>query len=341
MKVLVLGGTGVISRQIVKQAVEANHDVTVFNRGMRKDVVTPKGAKVIIGDRKNKEQFEAQMRALDIDVVIDMISFNVEDAKQLLDLFGEKCKQIITTSSSSAYERPYKSMPAREDQEVLTMDDSFAYGFNKAEMDRYLQTQYGKHNAGITIIRPCLTFGEGSSTVGNFRQNINIARRIEQGKPLVMLGEGVIPWSFTFAPDLAMAYVLACGNENTYNDHFHVTNTEVVVWEDLYRAIGKVVGKEPKFAYISSALLRKMYPSLCTHLNYEKVYCAVFSNDKIQKAIPEYKPQITLEQGMKDLMAWWEEIGLPFDEEKDKMEDDICAAYADFEKALIALNLEK
>lgn len=325
MKILILGGTGVISRQIVAQAVQAKHDVTVFNRGIKAAAI-PEGVTVVLGDRKDTADFEAKMQELSVDVVIDMISFNIADVKQMLALFGDRCKQYIVTSSSSAYDRPYKSHPVSEDKEQLTMDDSFAYGFNKAEMDRYLQSQMGKYSAAITIIRPCLTFGEGSGTVGTFRQNRNIGRRIAQGKPVVMVGEGVIPWTFTFSPDLAKAYVLACGNEKTYNDCFHVTNTEVVVWEDLYRAIGKVVGKEPNFVYISSATLRKIYPSVCTHLNYEKVHYAVLSNEKIQKAIPEYQPQISLQQGMQDLMDWWEEVDFPYDDEKDKIEDDICAA---------------
>ncbi len=338
MKILILGGTGVISRQIVAQAVAMQHEVTVFNRGQRA-VAMPKEVTLVLGDRKNTADFEAKMKALSVDVVIDMISFNAADAKQMLDLFGARCKQLIVTSSSSAYERPYKSYPVCEDKEQLTMDDSFAYGFNKAEMDRYLQSQLGKHSAAITIIRPCLTFGEGTATLGTFRQNRNLVRRIAQGKPVVMVGEGVIPWSFTFAPDLAKAYVLACGNENTYNDYFHVTNTEVVVWEDLYRAIGKVVGKEPQFRYISSALLRKIYPSMCTHLNYEKVHFAVLSNEKIQKAIPAYQPKISLQEGVENLIAWWEETDFAYDEEKEKIEDDICAAYDKFEQELLALGL--
>lgn len=339
MRILILGGTGVISSQIVTQALDAGYDVTVFNRGVKNPNI-PQGVKSILGDRKDTADFEAKMKEISVDVVIDMISFGVDDAKQMLELFGERCKQIIVTSSSSAYDRPYKSHPVSEEAEQLTMDDSFAYGFNKAEMDRYLQSQMGKYSAGITIIRPCLTFGEGSATVGTFRQNRNIARRISRGKPVVMVGEGVIPWSFTFSPDLAKAYVLACGNENTYNDHFHVTNTEVVMWEDLYRAMGNVVGKEPNFVYISSALLRKIYPSVCTHLNYEKVHYAVFSNDKIQKAIPEYKPQISLQEGVTNLMAWWEKTDFPYDEEKDRIEDEICKAYSSFEKALLDLDLK-
>lgn len=339
MKILILGGTGVISSQIVVKALEMQHDVTVFNRGIRKSGA-PENVNVVIGDRKDTADFEAKMSKIHADVVIDMISFNVEDAAQLLRLFGEKCKQIIVTSSTSAYDRPYKSHPVSEEKEQLTYDDSFAYGFNKAEMDRYLQAEMGKHSAAITIIRPCLTFGEGSQTVGTFRQNRNIARRIAAGKPVVMVGEGVIPWSFTFAPDLAKGYLQCCGNENTYNDHFHITNTEVVVWEDLYRAIGKAVGKEPNFYYISSALLRKIYPTVCTHLNYEKVHYAVLSNAKIQKAVPEYKPEISLQEGVNNLVAWWEAIDFPYDEDKEKIEDDICAAYENFQNELLALGLK-
>lgn len=339
MRVLVLGGTGVISREIVAKAADMGHDVTVFNRGTQ-NINIPTAVKVVIGDRNNVLDFETKMNAVSVDVVIDMISFNTRDAKQILDLFGERAKQIIITSSSSVYERPYKTYPVTEDTVSLTMDSSFDYSFNKAEMDRYLQKEMGKHSAAITIIRPSLTFGEGTANLGTFRQNRNIVRRIKEGKPVVMIGEGVIPWSFTFAPDLAKGYVLACGNENTYDNHFHITNDEVVVWEDIYRAIGEIVGKEPNFVYIPTVLLRKMYPSVCTHLNYEKVHFAVFSNAKIQNAIKEYKPQISLVEGMRKLINWWEKVDFPYDDEKDDIEDAVCKAYYDFEKALLDLNLQ-
>lgn len=334
MRILVIGGTGVISREIVKQSCEKGFDVTVVNRGKR-DVVLPKSVKIINVDRNKQEDFAEKMSDIKVDTVIDMTCFDEKAARQTLEIFGEKVKQIIITSSIAAYDRPYKSYPVHEDEESLSQNQEFEYGFQKAQMERYLQGQMGKIKAAITIIRPSLTFGDGTANFGILRQNRNVVRRIREGKPVIMVGEGCIPWSFTFVQDLAKGFVLACGNENTYNDHFHVTNTEVVMWEDLYRAVGKAVGREPKMLYVSSCLLREMLPSVCGHLNYEKVHFSIFSVDKFQKAAPEYVPMVRLDDGVKALVDWWEENDFPYDEEKEELEDKMCEAYEEFREKLL------
>lgn len=330
MKLLILGGTGTISREIVRQALQKNHDVTIFNRGSQK---TPyeKDIRVITGDRHDGDAFTKLASEVNADVVIDMICFQEEDARQTVETFRGRAKQLIFTSSIAAYDRPYHSYPIREECESLSKDPAFVYGFRKAEMERYLQKEMGAPSTpAITIIRPSLTFGPGGANFGILRQNRNVLRRIKAGKPVVMIGEGVIPWSFTFVPDLAQAFLRACGNEKTYNDVFHVTNTERVVWEDLYRALGKIAGKEPVLCYIPSALLRKSAPSICEHLYFEKVHFSCFSNEKFQKAAPGYAPEITLLKGIQDMVQWWEGSDFPYDEAREEMEDTMCELYQNF-----------
>ena len=72
------------------------------------------------------------------------------------------------------------------------------------------------------------------------------------------------------------------------------------------------------------------FPSVCAHLKFEKVHYSYFSNEKFQKAVPEYQPKISLEQGVQDLADWWEESNFPYDEEKERLEDRVCRAYESF-----------
>jgi len=336
MKLLVIGGTGVISREIVKQASAKGFDVTIFNRGNR-DCPVPEGVKVIHGDRDDAKDFAEKMSDLNVDVMIDMNCLTREQAVQDVEIFGDKVEQMIITSSIAAYVRPFKSYPIREEAEELDTTGNFIYGYNKAEIERYLQSMMGKIKAAITIIRPSLTFGEGAANFGMLRQNRNLVRRIKEGKPVVMMGEGVAPWSFTFVQDLANGFVLSCGNENTYNDWYHVTNTEIVVWEDLYHAVGKAVGKEVKMVNIPTVLLAEMLPDVCMHHYVEKRHFSLFDISKFQKAVPEYQPKVTLEEGVKALVEWWEEVDFPYDEEKDALEDRMCEAYEKFRKELLSL----
>ncbi len=328
MKLLVLGGTGNISRQIVKQALEKGFEVTMVNRGTR-TLPELAGAETLTADRYQKD-FPEKFSGRSWDVVIDVICYDEKDAMQDIALFGNRAKQIIFTSSSAVYERPYRTYPVEEDSETLTTSPSFPYAFKKAEMERWLYTQMGKIPAAITILRPSLTFGPGGSNFGMLRQNRNLVRRIREGRPVVTMGESVIPWSFTFTPDLARAYLLCCLNPNTYDNWFQVCTSESTVWEDLYRAVGRAVGREPDFRWIPSALLCKADPDLFQHLFVEKRHFHIFSVRKFRAAVPEWTPEFTLDTGVKFLTDWWEAADFPYDEEKDRFEDALCSAYDQF-----------
>jgi len=336
MKLLILGGTGVISRAIVRQALNRGFEVTTVNRGTR-NLDMPRDVRTVVADRFNQQEFAEKLKQEQPDAVIDMICFTPDDARQTMSIFRNKAKHIIFTSSVAAYERPYKSLPTREDAETLSQQSEFYYSIQKANMERYLQGEMGKSATAVTIIRPSLTFGPGARNFGILRQNYNVVQRIKSGRPLVMVGETMLPWTFTDVEDLANGFVLACGNVNTFNDHFQVLNNEVVVWEDLYRTLGEVLGKDVILNYIPSVLLKDVDEKLTGHLYYEKVYCSVFSIDKFQKAVPEYVPAYSYKDCITRLVASWEEEGLAVDPEKDALEDGLCAAYDAFRKQLVGL----
>ncbi|MCI9457054.1 MAG: NAD-dependent epimerase/dehydratase family protein [Oscillospiraceae bacterium] len=333
MKLLILGGTGVISSAIVGQGLAQGHEITVVNRGSR---VSPFAGQIrcIQADRKDTAAFAAKMDKVRADIVIDMISFNPDDAEQTVRLFRDKADQLIFTSSSAAYQRPYRSLPIREEQELLSTSPDFPYGFYKAEMERYLQREMAKGDIPITIIRPSLTFGVGAANIGVLRQNYNIVRRMRDHLPLLMIGEGTIPWSFTFSDDLAKGFLLCCKNPRAYNQAFHITNTQKVLWEDLYRAIGELIGETPEFCYVSSQALYAACPDMFAHFWYEKRYPSVFSNDKILSAAPEYAPSITLKEGLSSILDWWEKGAGSIDREKWELEDAACRCAQDFQNRL-------
>ncbi|HSD40098.1 MAG TPA: NAD-dependent epimerase/dehydratase family protein [Rhodocyclaceae bacterium] len=334
MKVLVLGGTGVISRAVTAQLLVDGHDVTLFNRGKR---TTPISSDVrqIIGDRNDRTVFREQMQKELFDVVIDMICFTPEDARSSIETFMGRVQQLIVCSSSLAYQRPYRAMPIREDMERLCEDPSstFPRAYDKAEMERYLQ-QLMREGMPITIIRPSFTLGPGSGGFGVLRQNYGVIDRIRKGKPLVMFGDGNNPWSFTFTPDLALAFAGAVGNPATYGQHYHATSEECTVWKDAYLTLGKILGKDVEMFHMSSQILLHAAPQMNLHLFYEKSHAGLFDNSKIRRDIPGFRPRINLEQGLRDLLAWYEADANVIDPVKDALEDRLYAAHCDLLKQI-------
>lgn len=329
MNILLLGGTGVISREIVRQLFAAGHEVTVFNRGSR-SLPSSDAVRQLVGDRRNRAEFEAAMRPTRYDVVIDMICFNADDARSTIRAFGGSTGQIIVTSSVAAYKRPYRSVPTVEAEEALWDDPIFPYAFDKAEMERVLRDAILREKLPITIVRPSLTYGPGAANIGVLRQNYGIVDRIRRGKPLVMFGDGTTSWSFTFVPDLARAYVGLAGNPKSFGEDFHVTSEERNVWEDLYLEFGRLVGIKPEIIHLPSELLRKAAPNLCSHLYFEKTYAGLFDNTKLKSAIPDFRADISLHEGLKSILAWYEAEAHEVDPEKDALEDRLVEIHRDF-----------
>ncbi|MFT3734827.1 MAG: NAD-dependent epimerase/dehydratase family protein [Rhodocyclaceae bacterium] len=329
MKVLMLGGTGVISRAITTELLKRGHELTLLTRGQRKDA-NVKDVHWLQGDRNDRAAFQTLMRGEQPDVVIDMIAFTPEDAQSTLEAFAGRVQQIIICSSSLAYQRPYRSLPIREDAEVLCLDpaSTFPRAFSKAEMERYLQQRVRDEGLPITIIRPSFTLGAGSSAFGILRQNYGVIDRILKGKPLVMSGDGNQPWSYTFTPDLALAFAGAVGNPATYGQHYHATSEERTVWKDAYLEFGRILGKDVQLFHMSSQALMTAAPAMCQHLYYEKSHCGGFDNSKIRRDIPDFQPRISLNAGLRDLLAWYESAGSIVDPVKDALEDRLFAAHS-------------
>lgn len=334
MKILILGGTGVISSEITRQGLLMGHDITIFNRGKRKPVFDC-NAQVIIGDKSDQEDFAKKFKNCRFDTVIDMICYNEEDAKQTIDVFKGKTEQIIFTSTSAAYAKPYKSFPIREECEDYCEDENFPYGLIKAKMEKFIiREMEAGANPKMTIIRPSLTFGLGSTNIGVLRQNYNIVDRINKNKPLLLFGDGTALWSFTFAEDLAKGYLLSCKNPNTYSNWYSIAYKSIGIWKDLYLTVGEILGKKVEFAYAPSSMLNAAMPSLFNHLEVEKKYSAIFECEKFKKAVPEFEATVSLREGLTKMINWWETQGNPVDENKDRLEDVICDKCKSFERQL-------
>lgn len=104
MKILMIGGTGIISSEICSLSIERGHDVTIVNRGKRKSLINEK-AHLIVADvrQESAEQIKEKIGQSSYDVVVDFISYNVGHVKKMLDVVSNKCKQYIFISSATVY----------------------------------------------------------------------------------------------------------------------------------------------------------------------------------------------------------------------------------------------
>ena len=92
MKILFIGGTGIISSACSKLAIERGMDVYLLNRS-QSIRPAPAGAKILHGDIRDPRSAEAAFAGHSFDAVIDFVAFTPQHIQTDLDLFRGKTGQ--------------------------------------------------------------------------------------------------------------------------------------------------------------------------------------------------------------------------------------------------------
>ncbi|OVE85838.1 NAD-dependent epimerase/dehydratase family protein [Natronolimnobius baerhuensis] len=301
MNVLVIGGTGLISTGIVRQLVEAGHDVTAFHRGETTKPL-PDSVEHIYGDRTEYDEFEARMADLEVECVIDMVCFQPADARSAIRAFEGEIEQFIFCSTESVHSRPFESMPVGEDapRAPATTD----YGANKADCEDLFMDAHHDGAFETTIIRPWSTYGEGGSILHTFGTETYYIDRIRRGKPIVVHGDGSGVWGPCHRDDVARAFVNAVDNERAFGEAYLVTSEENMSWRQYHRRVAEALdAPEPDLVQIPTDILRAVAPDRTTHLEDFLQYSAVFDNTKAKRDL-DFEYTVDWETGVERTVAW-------------------------------------
>ncbi|MFB6200721.1 MAG: NAD-dependent epimerase/dehydratase family protein [Halorhabdus sp.] len=324
MDVFIIGGTGVISTGITRQLVEAGHDVTIFNRG-ETDIEIPDSVFQIHGDRFDHEAFEEAVADVDVDVVIDMMCFGPEDAASDVRAFGGEVEQFIFTSTVDVYHRPPQRNPVTEDAAREPAVSDYAAGKIAAE-DRFREAETDGAFP-VTIIRPWSTYGEGGPVLHTFGTDTYYIERIQQGKPIVVHGDGTSIWGPCHRDDVARAYVNAVGNEDTYGETYHVTSEEAITWNQYHRRVAAALdAPEPDLVHIPTEILREVAPNRTEMLRDHFQFSTVFDNSKATRDL-DFEYTVDFETGIARTVAWLDEHGEIEVGDGDAFEDALIAAW--------------
>jgi len=305
MKVLFIGGTGIISTAVSQLAVDKRLDLYLFNRGINNEFL-PQGAKVIVGDINDYENAKEQLDKYEFDVVVDWIAFTPDDIERDIKLFKNKTKQFIFISSASVYQKPLEHYLITESTPIS--NPFWEYARNKIASEYRLCEEYSKTGFPYTIVRPSFTYGVTliPAIVTNNKMPITLIDRIRKGKKVIVPGDGSSLWVMTHNTDFAKGFVGLLGNENAVGEVFHITSDEVLTWDQITRTIGEVAGTEPNIVHIPSDLINYYAPDIGAGLLGDKSTSVVFDNSKIKKFVPEFECTVKYKEGITKSLEWIE-----------------------------------
>jgi nucleoside-diphosphate-sugar epimerase len=302
MKVLFIGGTGNISTPSSKLAVAKGIDLYVLNRGKAK--VEIEGAHSIIGDINKPEEL-TELKKHEWDVVVNWIAFTPNDIERDIELFKGKTKQYIFISSASCYQTPL-SYPVITESTPLC-NNLWDYSQGKIQCEDRLQKAYREEGFPITIVRPSLTYDTVIPiAIGGFNK-YNTAKRILEGKEIIIHGDGTSLWTVTHSDDFAKGFVGLLGLQPAIGHAFHITSDEVLSWNMIYKILADALGKEANVVHIASDFICKVEPSFIGTLLADKAESVLFDNTKIKTFVPGFKATIPFSEGIKRTVKWLKE----------------------------------
>lgn len=303
MKALFIGGTGTISMGIIRAlAKDPLWEVYLLNRGNRKDEV-PEGIHQIIADINDEADVAGKLESMTFDVVSDFIAFGVEAVERDYRLFKGKTKQYIFISSASAYNKPAASYVITEGTTLA--NPYWEYSRNKIACEEFLMEKYRTEGFPVTIVRPSHTYDERSIPLGVHGNKgfYQVIKRMQQGKPVIIQGDGTSLWALTFNSDFAIGYTALMGNRHAIGEAFQITGDEILTWNQIYQTITDALGVELKPYYVSSEFLadvgEKYGYDFRGGIIGDKSVSVVFDNSKLKRLAPNMTTNIPFHKGVR------------------------------------------
>ena len=294
MNVLIIGGTGLISTAITRQADAAGHDVTVFTRG-ETEAELPDSVDHIRGDRTDREALERARDNCSLGCVIDMVGFDPGTVKTAIDVFAGHVDQYVFCSTVDVYHRPVETMPIRE--YAAREPPVSEYGAEKAACEDRLLAAFRTDGFPATILRPWHTYGGGGGLLDTLSSETYVDR-LRRGKPIVVHGDGTSVWAPCHRDDVAAAFVAAIGNQEAIGEAYHVTATEPMTWNQYHRrAAAALDAPEPELVHVPTDALRKVVPARVGPLVDHFQFSTVFDTTKAERDLG-FRQTVSWEDGV-------------------------------------------
>ena len=243
MRALVTGGNRYIGVHLLFELARRGHEVTVVNSHVGD---MPDGCRRIHADRTVPG---ALLDALaphrdEFDIVYDNTAYQVADLEPLVELFRGRVRQFVFTSSVAVYKRSFVQ-PVREHFARHAPDDRDprkAYGVGKVTCEDHLARLYETEGFPATSLR--VTHTVGPKTPLASREPVFFAR-LEQGRPILVPGEGFPFVHLVHVQDVARLMVALAGNERAIGEQYNVGGAEITSILGCGRLLARAGGVEP------------------------------------------------------------------------------------------------
>jgi nucleoside-diphosphate-sugar epimerase len=300
LRVLFIGGSGVISSACSRAAVEAGLELFVLNRGTSTVRPLPPGARRLQADIREPGSVRQAIKDLEFDSVTDWVAFTPDQVRTDLELFGGRTGQYVFISSASAYQTPPARMPVTESTPLRNPFSQ--YSRDKIACEDLLVAAYRERGFPATIVRPSHTYDR---TTVPFKGGWTVLGRMLAGQPVIVHGDGTSLWTLTHHDDFARAFVPLLGHPRTFGEAIHITSDDVLTWNQIADTLAAALGVTARVVHVPSDAIAAADPEWGAGLLGDKAHSMVFDNTKIRSLVPGWRAVIPFEHGAREIADWY------------------------------------
>lgn len=300
-KVLVLGGTGAMGRYAVPELLRLGFFVDVV--ALDTPDIIHENLKSTVANAMDDAWLEKQLAETKYDVILDFMSYKLQQFKDRVQLLLDNTDQYMFLSSCRVYAN--EEVPVREtsprlidvasDEEYLSLYETEYSLFKAAEED--LLVQSGRKN--WTIILPATTYSTGRAQLVTLEAGTFVTRAL-QGKPVVIpIQAKDKPATMSWAGDVGVMIARLAGKEEALGEKFIASTAEYNTWGQIAEIYRELLGLQYEwvdkevYLKIMSSRQDRISPYVRYQLEFARMFDRITDNSKILRVTGMKQEELT------------------------------------------------
>jgi nucleoside-diphosphate-sugar epimerase len=301
MKVLFLGGAGMIGSAAAAEAVARGADVTIVTRSEPARPVAG-GVRALRADVRDTAALRAVLGGEEFDAVVNWVGFTPDDVRDHPGLFTGSAGQYVFISTCSVFGRPVPQLPITESSP--RRQPVFGYPRDKIACELLLEEAHRSSDFPLTIVRPFHTYDR---TVIPVLAGWTAIERMRSGKPVVVHGDGTSLWSLTHSRDFARAFIPLLGNGHAVGESVNVVSGDILTWDQIHLTLAAAAGvRSPVLRHRSSESIAALLPGWGDVLEHDFRHSMLFDTSKLRSLVPGFAPAVSFAEGAREVLAHYE-----------------------------------
>ncbi|MFG1815991.1 NAD-dependent epimerase/dehydratase family protein [Kribbella sp. NPDC049174] len=308
MRTVVIGGTGHIGTYLVPELVRLGHEVVVLSRGERSPYQS-NGAwsrvRMVQVDRAAEDAegtFGARVVELQPDVVIDLICFTEDSARQLAEAVHGKIQHLLHCGTIWVH-GPSATVPTREDAPRRPFGE---YGINKAAIESYLLDRARRDGLPVTLIHPGHISGPGWTPINPAANlDLGVFEKLARGDELTLPNLGLETIQHVHAADVAGMFLAALRNRSVaIGESFHAVAEGAMTLRGYAEGVAGSFGQEARLAFLPWEEWRRTVPAGDAAATYDHIAHSPHCSMEKAARLLGFRPRYSALEATLEAIGW-------------------------------------